>query len=269
MPCSRPDRNLVRLELAALDFRGQPVAASKQVGYSSIVSVAPTSRKGFGAREGTNCLFRDAWFRDLACVPSRVHVDHNLQIGFKLFRPRLTDLPQTNRKTVARPSPALRLSKPRILRTRQGPRSNPSCEADPLHPSRTISKRAGHYGAPGEAERARSHRFGRCRSPWRHSSDAAGEALYVAGAPSSSGLNFVYHNVNRQAHKPRYRRVEWYGNPQVSATRFRFGKRTALAPHPLFRCRHCAALIVPRSASSMRFARPRFNRSPPARLQPD
>jgi hypothetical protein len=82
-------------------------------------------------------------------------------------------------------------------------------------------------------------------------------------------LNFVHHNVSRAANKPRYRRVEWSGNPQVSATSFRFGKRTALAPRRLVRCRHRAASVVPWSARSMRFARARFNRSPPAWLQPD
>ncbi|MFY9952883.1 MAG: hypothetical protein WAK54_06720 [Bradyrhizobium sp.] len=79
----QPDRNLVGLEFAALDFRSQSVTALKQVGYGSIVKVAPAARKGFDARERTNRLFRDAWFRDLAGVPSRAHVDGNLQIGFK------------------------------------------------------------------------------------------------------------------------------------------------------------------------------------------
>jgi hypothetical protein len=45
----QPDRDLVGLERAALDFRSQSVAALKQVGYSSIVKVGPTARKGFGA----------------------------------------------------------------------------------------------------------------------------------------------------------------------------------------------------------------------------
>jgi hypothetical protein len=90
-----------------------------------------------------------------------------------------------------------------------------------------------------------------------------------AGAPFSSVLNFVHHNVSRRANKPWYRRVERSGNPQVSATSFRFGKRTALALRRLVRCRHRAVSVVPWSARSMRFARPRFNRSPPARPQPD
>ena len=81
----QPDRNLVGLELAALDFRGQSVAALKQVGYSSIGSIATTARKRFGAGERTNRLFRHALFRDVACVPSRVHVDDNLQIGPTFF----------------------------------------------------------------------------------------------------------------------------------------------------------------------------------------
>jgi hypothetical protein len=75
--------------------------------------------------------------------------------------------------------------------------------------------------------------------------------------------------LSRLAHKSRCRRTKWSGNPQVSAISFRFGKRTALAPRPLFRCGHRAASVVPWSARSMRFACLRFNRSLAAWLQPD
>jgi hypothetical protein len=81
-----------------------------------------------------------------------------------------------------------------------------------------------------------------------------------AGALFSSVSNFVYHNVSRPAHKPRCRRVEWSGNPQVSATSLPVRQAHGAGAAFVIPFLHRVSSIVPWSARSMRFARPRFNR---------
>jgi hypothetical protein len=110
----------------------------------------------------------------------------------------LSSLSQTNPETVAQPSPALRLSKLRIWRARQDPRSDPSYAVDPSHPNRTTSKPADRRFAPAEAAQARSHRFGRYRSPCWHLCVAAGEqGCRHCGGAALKRLNFAHHTVSR------------------------------------------------------------------------
>lgn len=138
----------------------------------------------------------------------------------------LTIFPRTTRRTVAPLSAALHSSGRLISRARQGPRSSPSCAADPSHPSRTTSKRAGRHAGPAEAVPALNHQFGRYRSPWRHRGITAIEASCEMQALFARTPHSTQHNVSRPAHKWWRRRTKCCGNPAVSAACGQQGKRT-------------------------------------------
>lgn len=76
----QPERDLVRLELAALHFRRQSVAALNEIGNGSVIKIALTAGKGFGTCECADRLLRHGPLSDLSCLRRCVHVDANRQI---------------------------------------------------------------------------------------------------------------------------------------------------------------------------------------------